>query len=58
VRLAGAVPWVSFRDVYEVDGGKVREREPRLERLFSSIPSADAEAQARRAWSGRRGCRT
>jgi hypothetical protein len=47
VRLTGAVPWGSFRDVYEVDGRKVREREPRLERLFSSKPSAGAEPQAR-----------
>jgi hypothetical protein len=47
VRLAGAVPWGSFHDVYEVDGKKVREREPRLERLFSSMPAADAGPQAR-----------
>jgi hypothetical protein len=47
VRLAGAVPWSSFRDVYEVDGKRVREREPRLERLFSSMPSGSAEPQAR-----------
>ena len=38
VRRAGAVPWGSFRDVYEVDGQSVREREPRLERLFSNTP--------------------
>jgi len=47
VRQAGAVPWGSFRDVYEVDGKKVREREPRLEQLFSRTPSASAELQAR-----------
>jgi hypothetical protein len=47
VRLTGAVPWGSFRDVFEVDGKKVREREPRLEQLFSSMPSASAEPQAR-----------
>ena len=47
VRLAGAVPWGSFRDVYEVDGKKVREHEPRLARLFSGTPSAGAEPQAR-----------
>jgi hypothetical protein len=47
VRLAGAVPWGSFRDVYEVDSQNVRAREPRLERLFSSIPAAGAEPQAR-----------
>jgi hypothetical protein len=47
VRLAGAAPLGSFRDVYEVDGKNVREREPRLERLFSSTHSAGAEPQAR-----------
>ncbi len=47
VRRVGAVPWGSFHDVYEVDGKKVREREPRLERLFSGMPAADAEPQAR-----------
>ncbi len=47
VRRAGPGPWGSFRDVYEVDGQKVREREPRLERLFSSMPSTEAEPQAR-----------
>jgi len=47
VRQAGAVPWGSFRDVYEVDGKKVREHERRLEQLFSRTPSASAEPQAR-----------
>jgi hypothetical protein len=47
VRLAGAVPWGSFRDVYEVDDQKVREHERRLEPLFSPMPLADAEPQAR-----------
>jgi hypothetical protein len=52
VRLPGAVPWGSFRDVYEVDGEKVRAREPRLEQLFSSMPPADAEPQARGLTAG------
>jgi hypothetical protein len=52
VRLPGAVPWGSFRDVYEADGVKVREREPRLEQLFSSMPPADAEPQARGLTAG------
>jgi VWFA-related protein len=46
VRSSGG-GWSSFRDVYELDGQKVREREPRLERLFSGLPAADAERQAR-----------
>jgi hypothetical protein len=47
VRLAGAVPWGTFRDVYEADGKEVRERAPRLERLFWNTAKASAEAQAR-----------
>jgi hypothetical protein len=39
--------WVGFRDVQEVDGRPVRERENRLERLFQD-PSAAASAQRRR----------
>lgn len=47
VRLAGAIPWVSFRDVYEVDGAAVRDHTDRLERLFterseSAIEKAEA----------------
>jgi hypothetical protein len=36
VTVPGDVPWVTFRDVYEVDGQEVRDREARLERLFSN----------------------
>jgi VWFA-related protein len=47
VRLAGPIPWASFRDVYEVDGKAVREHTSRLERLFteraaSALERADA----------------
>ena len=34
VALEGAFPWGVFRDVFEVDGRPVRDREARLERLF------------------------
>ncbi|HSD29274.1 MAG TPA: hypothetical protein VLL75_18370, partial [Vicinamibacteria bacterium] len=44
VRLGGAVPWGTFRDVFEVDGQEVRDREARLEALLSaSSPASVAE---------------
>ncbi len=50
----GPIPWTCFRDVYEVDGKKVREREARLEKLFSQgTASAVAKAEAIRAESAR-----
>lgn len=39
--------WVSFRDVYEVNGAPVRDRDDRLKRLFLD-PSVDAALQLRR----------
>ena len=47
VRLAGEVPWASYRDVFEVDGRVVRDREDRLAELFMN-PRSDAHEQARR----------
>jgi hypothetical protein len=47
VRLPGAVPWGSYRDVYEVDGREVRDRDGRLEALFAKLPSSTAQAKAR-----------
>jgi hypothetical protein len=47
VRLAGEIPWASYRDVFEVDGRNVREHEQRLVKLLSS-PGADAQEQARK----------
>ena len=38
--------WLAFRDVVEVDGRPVRDREERLQRLFRA-PPADALSQAR-----------
>src|SRR5207342_3563864 len=50
----GPIPWTSFRDVYEVDGKKVREREARLEKLFlQGTASGVAKAAAIRAESAR-----
>ena len=45
VRLPGPLPWGTFRDVYEVDGKKVRDRERRLEKLFFA-PSSSAYERA------------
>jgi len=47
VRLPGDVPWSLFRDVFEVDGRKVRDRDERLQRLFQN-PSPSALVQAQR----------
>jgi hypothetical protein len=45
VRLAGPIPWASFRDVYEVDGSTVRDRSSRLLELFAR-PSRSAYDKA------------
>lgn len=45
VRLAGEFPWASYRDVFEVNGKPVRDRQERLVELFSK-PSPDLRAQA------------
>ena len=46
VTLPGAIPWATFRDVYEVDGHKVRDRTARLEKLFLAAPAETAADQA------------
>lgn len=43
VTLPGAFSWASFRDVFEVDGAPVRDRDARLEKLFRSDPVGAAE---------------
>jgi VWFA-related protein len=45
--LPGPIPWAVFRDVYEVDGKKVRDREARLERLFQASPDGAVTAATR-----------
>jgi len=47
VRLAGSVPWGTFRDVHEVDGHDVHEEEGRLVELFSASSPAGASQRAR-----------
>ena len=47
VTAPGTSGWVLFRDVFEVDGQRIRDREDRLLALLQS-PDADATAQARR----------
>jgi formylglycine-generating enzyme required for sulfatase activity len=42
----GAAEWLPFRDVYEVDGQKIRDREGRLAKLFLQRSSSSME-QAR-----------
>jgi len=48
VTIPGAIPWTCFRDVFEVDGQQVRDRQSRLEKLFltESRRSAIAKANA------------
>jgi hypothetical protein len=44
VRAPGAaLPWWLLRDVYEVDGGPVRDRQARLEKLLVEGPAAGLE---------------
>ena len=43
VRLPGPLPWGTFRDVFEVDGQKVRDRERRLEKLFFAPKASEFE---------------
>ena len=45
--LADDTGWVEFRDVYEVDGKQVRDRDDRLMRLFMQ-PNPDSRVQAGR----------
>jgi hypothetical protein len=47
VTVPGALGWRLFRDVFEVDGQRIRDREDRLLTLLQS-PDADAMAQVRR----------
>jgi hypothetical protein len=47
VKVEGVDRWVQFRDVFEVDGKPIRDRDERLERLFLK-PSRTSWAQAER----------
>jgi hypothetical protein len=50
VRIPGLQGWVPFRDVYEVDGEKVRDRADRLVKLFLSSTPESAAASASGVW--------
>jgi hypothetical protein len=41
VRIPGMEGWLPFRDVYQVDGRPVRDREDRLVKLFLDAPSPE-----------------
>ena len=43
----GRFGWIAFRDVFDVDGRPVRDREERLSRLFSQAVTPDSLRQAR-----------
>ncbi len=45
-RLPGANPWGSFRDVFELNGHAVRDRDSRLERLFREDPGQAVDRAA------------
>jgi hypothetical protein len=47
VRVPGTATWMGFRDVFEINGRRVRDREDRLLKLFVESP-ATALAQAKR----------
>ncbi len=46
VKAQGRDRWMPFRDVFEVDGKAVREREQRLQQLFLKAPATAAERAA------------
>ena len=48
VKLETADYWVSFRDVFEVNGKPVRDREERIKRLFLDNPATEAMAQVQK----------
>jgi VWFA-related protein len=48
VRMEGLEGWLPFRDVFEVDGTRVRDREDRIARLFIDKPTAERVNQRAR----------
>jgi hypothetical protein len=43
VTLSGPLPWATFRDVWEVDGNRIRDRQDRLARLFRDSRTTASE---------------
>ncbi len=54
VKLTEGIGWVSYRDVFEVDGKAVRDRDERLTKLFLDAPGTAAEQAAAIAFEGAR----
>jgi hypothetical protein len=51
VQVPGTEGWVPFRDVYDVDGRRVRDREDRLVKLFLTASSPEAVLErAKEVW--------
>ena len=48
VKVSTSDYWTSFRDVFEVDGKPVRDREDRLKRLFLDNPAEEAVRQVQK----------
>ena len=46
VKAPGGARWLPFRDVFEVDGKMVREREERLQQLFLKAPATAVDRAA------------
>jgi hypothetical protein len=46
VKFEGSLRWMAFRDVFEVDGKPVRDRDARLARLFAGTPDPGAYDRA------------
>ena len=46
VSIPGPIPWTCFRDAFEVNGLRVRDRESRVEKLFVSETRASAMEKA------------
>ena len=50
VKVPGYQGWLPFRDVFEVDGQQVRDRDNRLQRLFVEAPADKAMESANTIW--------
>ena len=46
VKPAGSAEWMQYRDVFEVDGNRIRDRDQRLVRLFLEPPASVAAQKA------------
>jgi hypothetical protein len=54
VTAADGTPWIPFRDVFELDGTRVRDRDDRLRKLFLDKPDAAMDQALRIRMEGAR----